>query len=552
MVNHVVQLRGLQVPEIGLIGNAPTVLSRTDDDPIAGVLADLLKPGLAGIKNTLVGKARQLYQPVHRVFHIVLLEAVCDPFDLQDSTQVDAFQPRLDPLKIDSAGLVLRRYSLGETNSRLVQQQEGWRTLSGLASSSDAKLRGWIRIADNALNQDPDPQRQATPAADLVAAGAQTSQLRLKTGRPELDRQLSVMQAVESTYAEQVTPLFVAPPDVCQILGKTVLYALVSVTSQELSEAENVESAFSEDFVINHLPAFLTQTPTDDIDPLSTNRRLTRPGEASDFEAIDESETLPQKRDRAYKEILRQLSEELELLKNLSTSRALLASLNQFNIYEGNTARLAGNALKAAAEQLSTNGTIPYLPSAWGVINNNVSNHIADAVKAILDRRIQVAIPQLNRFDELDREYSLRAFIRVKTDDGCPPRIWWSRNSPPFTIRRWYENSPVPPVQVALPDLIGEDFSQLSPNVTFAVPAGLFSAIDGMTLQDLLEGKKPSGGGSPALDWICGFNIPIITICAFIVLNIFLQLLNFIFQWLPFIKICVPIPVSQPQGDDSP
>ncbi len=41
------------------------------------------------------------------------------------------------------------------------------------------------------------------------------------------------------------------------------------------------------------------------------------------------------------------------------------------------------------------------------------------------------------------------------------------------------------------------------------------------TLGDLALGKGPSAG--PAISWICGFNIPIITICAFIVLNIFPQ-----------------------------
>jgi len=51
---------------------------------------------------------------------------------------------------------------------------------------------------------------------------------------------------------------------------------------------------------------------------------------------------------------------------------------------------------------------------------------------------------------------------------------------------------------------------------------------------------SPSGGLN--LSWICSFNIPIITICAFFVLNIFLSLLNIVFFWLPFVKICIPIP----------
>ena len=35
---------------------------------------------------------------------------------------------------------------------------------------------------------------------------------------------------------------------------------------------------------------------------------------------------------------------------------------------------------------------------------------------------------------------------------------------------------------------------------------------------------------------------PVITICAFIVLNIFLTLFNLIFGWLFFIKVCIPFP----------
>mgnify|MGYP001801482884 CR=1 FL=1 len=144
----------------------------------------------------------------------------------------------------------------------------------------------------------------------------------------------------------------------------------------------------------------------------------------------------------------------------------------------------------------------------------------------------------------------MSAFIRVRRPDGCPPQIHWSEPSEPFTIRPWYDNSLAPPVQVPLPDLLSDKnlLKQLKPNVAFNIPAGLFNQIEGMTLQDLLEGKKPASGGL-GIGWICGFNIPIITICAFIVLNIFLVLLNFIFGWLPFIKICVPIPQRNQGGN---
>ena len=40
---------------------------------------------------------------------------------------------------------------------------------------------------------------------------------------------------------------------------------------------------------------------------------------------------------------------------------------------------------------------------------------------------------------------------------------------------------------------------------------------------------------------MCSFSIPIISICALMVLMIFISLLNIVFWWMPFLKICLPI-----------
>ena len=84
----------------------------------------------------------------------------------------------------------------------------------------------------------------------------------------------------------------------------------------------------------------------------------------------------------------------------------------------------------------------------------------------------------------------------------------------------------------------------LKPNVAFVLPATLANLLqaDPKKLRD----GDPAGAGSLDLGWICSFSIPIISLCAFIVLNIFLQLLNLIFFWLPFLKICIPFPKKLP------
>ena len=62
--------------------------------------------------------------------------------------------------------------------------------------------------------------------------------------------------------------------------------------------------------------------------------------------------------------------------------------------------------------------------------------------------------------------------------------------------------------------------------------------MEKLDINKLLEGKS-SGKGSMDFGMLCGFSIPIITICAFIVLQIFLSLLHIIFWWLPFVRICI-------------
>ncbi|MBW4484552.1 MAG: hypothetical protein KME14_18625 [Tildeniella torsiva UHER 1998/13D] len=566
----------------GALGDrpGPAILQRTDQDVIGALLAELVRPGcLASVAQTLAqetsGDQLKLYQPVHRVFHLVLLEVVCDSFG---TGSPNPYQPRLDPNRIDSAGLVLRRYvgdpgdSGTDARSESVpvsempqalrfanRQLEGWRTLAQPPTANTTALRGWIRFntsgdnplaipTDSDLTMDPDPQRRRP-------------RLPLKTGQAELDRDLaqtSLMRLAAETLSEHTSPLFVAPPNVCEALGKTLLYGLIPLTSQEFSEIQNPEQAFPAEFVQQHLPPYLRSGSAAVPRPGQglTGRQVAAIADPNENPSSSAEARLDYALIQAYVGFLRQLQGEFEAFSDRADARALYGLLNQIALpyADGGDSgtdrfanRPAGEALKeAAARLLDSQSSVPVaMPVGWPPLTASLSDQIAQQVKAILDRRLRASAPQEGRFDDLDRVYQICAFVRVKTEDGCPAKLHWSAPSPTFTLARWYDNSPVPPVQVALPDLLGKDresaLQTLKPNVTFAVPAGLFNALDGMTLQDLLDGKKPSGSG-PALDWICGFNIPIITLCAFIVLNIFLQLLNFIFQWLLFIKICIPIP----------
>ncbi|MBE7384887.1 MAG: hypothetical protein F6J95_026170 [Leptolyngbya sp. SIO1E4] len=504
MVSHSIHLRGPRdfPANPSALRDSPLLLQRTDPNFVATVW-DELKRGREAIAPTIADTLTadgnlKLFQPIHRTFHVAVLEAVCDPYGTPE------IQPRLDPKQIDSAGLVVRRYGTGDRSGKI----EGWR-------QQGSDVRGWLPFADSlqGLTQDPD-MSQRPPL--------------LQAGNAEINRRLSLLQAVEDTLSETITPLFVAPRDVCQAAQKTLLYGLISISGGDLSQAETIQ--FDDAFIQDHLPTYLKAA--------DRTKRVPRPGQT--LTARDASDDDPFLQD--FIAAVRQVQNEFEAFRE-GKSTPLFKALNQIRLPFGESTRRAGDFLKDTAQVLVDRGSGSVtLPDRWPAVTPDQARAIAAAVKTVLDRRLGAAQPQRRRFDDDNRRYYLQAFIRVKQPDGCPPRLVWSPPSADFTIAPWYENANVAPVQVTLPDLLNPDqLRRLKPSVAFSVPANLFNSLNGMNLQDLLDGKKPSGGGV-AIDWICSFNIPIITLCAFIVLNIFLQLLNFIFQWLLFIKICIPIP----------
>ena len=83
----------------------PLILQRSDDDFIESTLADLRSA--AGRQQLLALRAQavdakgvlKLFQPIQRQFHLAVIEAWCDA----------PGTPRIDPARVHSAGLVLRR-----------------------------------------------------------------------------------------------------------------------------------------------------------------------------------------------------------------------------------------------------------------------------------------------------------------------------------------------------------------------------------------------------------------------------------------------------------
>ena len=522
---------------------APVLLQRTEDDFFGTTLEQLAAPAAYEAIAPTIARARdaqkvlRLYQPVHRTFHIALCELVCD----QPGT------PRLDPDKIDSAGMVIRRVARRGTPPERFPQ--AWLSVG-------RHLRGWQTLPAGDRERDPDPLRRPVKtggAAELATRALERA--RLVDG------------------AEQVTALFVAPPDVCERSRKTILYGLVPTASSEMSEQsapaiqpsdfDRQPGDSDKDDLRSVIPRFMRANAKGlDLGGLS---RETFGARAATY-TNSSGEILNAEADR------RLLSEFLNFLKFLRATldafgdsgeaialRKLLAQLRlpatkeDFDLGRGTPADQAlAHATIALTAQVPDDGDAPTtftMPYRWPPVSDELAGELFKQVKKSIAHNLSGAQPGLPRFDDPTALYQVRAFARIRRDDGCPPELVWSEPSEPFSIVPWYEGGVVPPVQIRLPDITSKMVRHLKPNVAFRLPKRLFNFLNENDPKDLIDGKGKEGSEF-GLEWICGFNISIIFLVAFIVMFMFLVILNIVFWWLPFVRICFPIP-SFSRRDDS-
>jgi hypothetical protein len=464
-----------------------------------------------------------LFQPVQRVTHVVLVQLACESVGY----------PRLDPRRVESAGVVIRRVPLSD----------GFNNLAGLPSPWITDSSGqfsWVFGDPNHEDDDPDPTRRP----------------QLQSGQPALDRLLAV-QTLASANTEISTPAFVAAPEICNAAQRTLAYAVIPTASSEAASQPPPRPQYN-GALADALPTLLKAGPhgSPQADVIVNYQYMSddfvKANGATDF--------------LIFSTTLRMLSTVFGVFENTPEAQALINLLNQHNVTvatdSGDFTQVPmGSFYQQAAAALidydpnadpTQNPPQLTMPHAWDFLSSQDQDQIVNAIGSLLARRSALTATPQARFQDASRLYRLRMFFRVKsTEPNCPPQLVWSQYSDPFRIAAWHESGGrvVPPV--VLPDPTDQNFLKglkNKPNASFAVPAGLMNAMQGTSLSALSSGSGGGGGGGINLNWICGFSIPLITICAFFVLNIFLSLLNIIFFWLPFIKICIPFPFTPPPG----
>jgi hypothetical protein len=151
-------------------------------------------------------------------------------------------------------------------------------------------------------------------------------------------------------------------------------------------------------------------------------------------------------------------------------------------------------------------------------------------------------------------------FERPECGPLDPPLL--SERTDAFQLANFFDpDAPARPLRIALPiDTTPAGLRKFDKNTAFMISDSLCGQIDrmkGLSLGDLIRSVLPwplhkdlsvpdggpcQDGGGLSFGMICSLSIPIITICALLLLMIIVSLLDFIFRWLPFFILCFPLP----------
>lgn len=134
----------------------------------------------------------------------------------------------------------------------------------------------------------------------------------------------------------------------------------------------------------------------------------------------------------------------------------------------------------------------------------------------------------------------------------------------PFQLAGFFDpDAPARPIRIALPlDTTPAGLRKFDKNTAFMISdilCGQIERVKKLSFGDLVLSVLPwpfhkdldASQGKPCPDeegTICSLSIPIITLCALILLIIIVTLLDLIFHWLPFFILCFPLPKFKGKG----
>ncbi len=488
------------------------------------------------------GNQPVLRLPAHRTFHVVCCEVVCE----------QTGSPALCPRRITSAGFVIRRVSKGEERAWMVE---------------DGEPLGWEERP--AGMHDPDVYRR------LCANGVLHK------------------RADEPAYSgEQTHPMHVLTTEGANGRTRTLVYGFVPLGGFYYRRAAQAHELFDETSRSEAADAAAQQLPW----PFGYRRP---------FEKVWKEEfSLPVKRGRPSKEMFELLQLLINRYhlgeRGLPDNRALErfagalwffgasmpADLRDLAGRDRHAKRLLGYRRESLGEYLRScfanetdNPVVAWLtrqeaaideaggldhvsqfqklPSAdgQGRLQRTLFMEAADAqnLRQLLDQRLhdqtlgavrEIPLPKFGQGP--GDTFQIVPFVRFLNDSGREQIVWADERSRSrrFRVAAPFDPKASRPSLIQMPSLA--DLKKgLAQGASMITPGDTFDMIRALDMKkgaapDALPDPPPEGG--LGIQWICSFSLPVITLVAMILLMIMISLLNILFFWMPWVRICLPFP----------
>lgn len=450
--------------------------------------------------------------PVHRTFYIVCCEANCNA----------PGHPAFDPGRIESAGFVIR------------QQLEDGKALRWMVK--DGIDIGWD-IAQNMNVDEPDEYRYL------------------------LDKGYTVARSPEPAYSGEKT----YPLSPIQVSDKTrqhtLLYGFLPLGGQSYPSSTELDKP-----QLTDLMKELTWPLGSFVAPVSSGQAVPMPrwveNKAQHSGHLIKNGEIQQ----AAAEFLALLVERFHFFKQDNDQNAeIIALLNSINFYWGY------DQGENPSHYRKTYSVYHYLKRNQTALENwLIEYHIADDdinaanAKQFFSRNLQLFITQENASalqliiarrslgvvelalsdlpePRYQREslYYAKTFLRYRDAKGCL-KIVWGESTIPFYVAAPFDPDASRPHLIQMPEL--KDLTKgLANGAALRVPKSLADVIESIK-PDLGDPGKNNKTSRSEGGWMYVFSIPILTTCAMILLMVLVNLLNFIFRWIPWVILRIPIP----------
>lgn len=469
--------------------------------------------------------AIKLYQPLHGCYYLVMASLVCRQVGLPDRDV---------------------RRNQGEKTGFVVRRQVG------------NVEEGWVNVGERRGWQALDPATGLTAGEEILplhpvrVCTAQTPGLAAYRVNGDCERvvyQGYVPAGNRDKYT--ATKKFLPSPN----QSKEQLFSsyLTEIANDDTSNAEDGNGGFrGSEFDTRVIAAWMQYSA---LTLPSNPRDVVRRAQAAYYIIVDAADFIRRALPAVWDALLKFYSGQPNPKAGVTNAQLNLLNrlLNEnhqggWNIANGGP---LGAAMYAVRDVLKDDSPF-LLPVAENVPTDRVLGALPDTLKSLviaaLNETPATPMKISNEFADLLREQvrvpkpegNVRYYVRLvyTYDPDCPPYI--SERSEPLLFARLMDgDAPARKVRIEAPRL--QDLRKFKPGVGIEMDKDLRDVLNRVH-EGLKDGEPLNDGPAWELGMICTFSIQIIFLVALIVMFIFLILLNIIFWWLPFLKICLPIP----------